>query len=169
MRRGAGVEAAWRRWRGGGLNGRGSTDRPGTTGSTPSGGLVVQPNVMECPGRVRSAGCTARRSRATRHLDTRADYSKRRHGATRGRGSTRARSGPASVSLRAPPSLSNFGPGPRGPRRTRGRCLRDIASSPARRRGDDVTACVYSRNPTPSSGRSQKRTQKKTVVGLVLL
>jgi hypothetical protein len=94
---------------------------------------------MECPFQAKSAGCTAPQNRGARHLDTRADYSARPRGATRGRGSTRARSGPAGVSLRALPSLSNFGPGPRGPRRTRGRCLRDIASSPARRRSDGVT------------------------------
>ena len=42
--------------------------------STPSGGLVVQPNRGAYLYRVRSAGCTAPRSRGTRHLDTRADY-----------------------------------------------------------------------------------------------
>ena len=114
--------------------------RPGIIKNKPSGGPVVQLNVMECPFQAKSAGCTAPQSRATRHLDTRADYSARPRVATRGRGSTRARSGPAGVSLLFLLSLDILELDPRGPRRTRGRCLRDIASSPVRRRGDGVFA-----------------------------
>ena len=112
---------------------------------------------MECPVRVRSAGCTAPQSRGAAHLDTRADYSARPRVATRGLLKSRARSGPASIFLRAPPSLNTLGPGPRGPRRTRGRCLRFLllscARAPTARWRDFLLSHALARASTPSTRR----------------